>query len=126
MQERGSVGIDYEKSFGSDVRLSRWRRLTHHDLDGIDDGVGEQGNQHRVQREGTYHFSGIHLLIFVLQGDDDQSPHNQTTQLEIGEVPPPNVYSAKLKLAVKRTTITAAAIVPNVFFMICFLLGTFL
>jgi hypothetical protein len=23
----------------------------------------------------------------VLQGDDDQPPHNQTTQLEIGEVP---------------------------------------
>ena len=24
MWERGSVGIDYEKRFGSDVRLSRW------------------------------------------------------------------------------------------------------
>jgi hypothetical protein len=38
-------------------------------------------------------------------------------------VTPAAVYSAKLKVAVKRTIAAAAIIVANVFFMICYLLG---
>jgi hypothetical protein len=38
-------------------------------------------------------------------------------------VTPAVAYSAKLKVAVKRTTATATIVVANVFFMICYLLG---
>ena len=36
---------------------------------------------------------------------------------------PAVAYSAKLKVAVKRTTAAATIVVANVFFMICYLLG---
>jgi hypothetical protein len=36
---------------------------------------------------------------------------------------PAVAYSAKLKVAVKRTTAAATNVVANVFFMICYLLG---
>ena len=113
-------------SFPATGRRPKFLLADQH-LHRIDDRIGEQGDKHRIEREGADCLAGVHLPEFALQGDDDQPADDERAELEERKrIRAGCRILRKLKVAVKRTTAAATIMVPNVFFMICLLLIAFL
>jgi len=60
-------------------------RLSDDQLDRVNDRRGEQGHKNGIEGKGADRLSGVHPMVFVFNGDDNESSHDQAAQLKIGE-----------------------------------------